>query len=331
VITAHGQMPGSQMEEVMELFIDGAYDVLVCTTIIESGLDIPNVNTIFINEAQNFGLSDLHQMRGRVGRSNIKAYCYLIAPQRSELSSDAIKRLSAMEQFSDLGSGIQIAMRDLDIRGAGDVFGAEQSGFINDIGAEVYHQILDEAVKELKEEQFSELFREEIAQHTHHWVEDCQFETDSFARIPEDYMPSASERLIFYKRISTSEKEEQLIQIRTELEDRFGPLPEPILNLFDSVRIRETARQLGFEKLTFKENQFRAVFPSNPNSNYYQSPVFSSLLQVIQKNRNIQLKQAGVKLTLHGNANSLSELLELLRTFASQVILTVPVNQSILE
>ncbi|HHG83819.1 MAG TPA: transcription-repair coupling factor, partial [Bacteroidetes bacterium] len=283
---AHGQLTASKIEKVMSDFIEGEFDVLVCTTIVESGLDIPNANTIIINQAHNYGLSDLHQMRGRVGRSNRKAFCYLFAPHESVLSRDARKRLRAIEEFSDLGSGMHIALKDLDIRGAGDLLGAEQSGFINEVGFEMYQKILEEAVNELKDEEFPELFSEQRKEKKgeQKFVEDTQVETDLNIYIPESYLPIVSERLNFYNRIAYSNGEEELRQISRELIDRFGPIPAQVLGLFDTVRIRQKGRSLGFEKVVLKGTTLRLYFPSNKESAYYSSSHFPILLSWVQAN-----------------------------------------------
>jgi transcription-repair coupling factor (superfamily II helicase) len=289
---AHGQLTPVKMEKVMADFIEGAFDVLVCTTIVESGLDIPNANTIIINQAQNYGLSDLHQMRGRVGRSNRKAFCYLLAPHESLLSRDAKRRLKAIEEFSDLGSGFHIALRDLDIRGAGDLLGAEQSGFISEIGAEMYHRILEEAVLELKEESFSDVFSEEIKRKREVLVEDTQVDTDLNILIPGNYIPAVSERLTFYNRIAASANEEELRHISIEMMDRFGPLPEAVLGLLDTVRVRWLGRQLGIEKVALQGDLLRIYFNSNKDAPFYTSPVFPRMLGYIQSHpRRMKLKE----------------------------------------
>lgn len=285
---AHGQLPPSKIEAIMKDFIEGAYDVLVATTIIESGLDIPNANTIIINQAHNYGLSDLHQMRGRVGRSNRKAFCYLFAPHETVLSQDARKRLKALEDFSDLGSGFHIALKDLDIRGAGDLLGAEQSGFINEVGYEMYQKILEEAVNELKEEEFPELFEEEreLKEREQSYVEDTQVETDLDIFIPERYLPSVPERLKFYNRIAAAVDESEMRVISRELIDRFGPIPPQVMGLFDTVRIRLLGRHLGFEKVVLKGDTLRLYFPSNKESKFYSSSLFPVLLSWVQRNAN---------------------------------------------
>ena len=222
IAVAHGQMEGSKLEDIMLGFINGDYDVLLCTTIVESGLDIPNANTIIINDAHRYGLSDLHQLRGRVGRSNKKAFCYLLTPPLNTLTQEAQKRLRALEEFSDLGEGINIAMRDLDIRGAGNILGAEQSGFINDIGFETYHKILDEAILELKETEFQDIFDKEEEKS---YVADCTIETDMEVRFPADYINSTQERVSLYSELDRTKTEESLMKFTDHLIDRFGPIP----------------------------------------------------------------------------------------------------------
>lgn len=283
---AHGQLPPPKMEKVMTDFIEGAFDVLVSTTIVESGLDISNANTIIIDDAHTYGLSDLHQMRGRVGRSNRKAFAYLFAPHETLLSRDARKRLKAIAEFTDLGSGFHIALKDLDIRGAGDLLGAEQSGFINEIGYEMYQKILEEAVDELKEEQFPELFKEEIERKKEDksFVDDCQVETDLNILIPESYLPVISERLNFYNKIAASRNEEEFRTIQRELIDRFGPIPAEVLGLFDTVRIRQIGRLLGFEKVVLTQDLLRLYFPSEKTSAYYSSSLFPMILSWVQAN-----------------------------------------------
>lgn len=282
VAVGHGQMDGEKLEEILLDFIEGEYDILVATTIIESGLDIPNANTIIINQAQNFGLSDLHQMRGRVGRSNKKAFCYLLTPPMSVLTNEAKQRLRAIEEFSDLGSGFNVAMRDLDIRGAGNLLGGEQSGFISEIGFEMYHKILDEAVHELKETEFADLFVEEIKERK--FVADCQIDTDLEILMPADYVNSVTERLILYKELDSITTEERLQKFGTELRDRFGPLPKQVEELMATIRLRWMAEKLGFEKILLKNMRFIGYFVSNPVSPFYQSEVFSTILKYVQKN-----------------------------------------------
>ena len=280
VLVGHGQMKGDELEEKMLSFINGDYDVLVATTIIESGLDIPNANTIIINNANNFGLSDLHQMRGRVGRSNKKAFCYLLAPPLVSLSPDARKRLQALEQFSDLGSGFQIAMKDLDIRGAGNLLGGEQSGFISEIGFDMYQKILNEAIQELKETEFKELYKDEKEQ----FVQDCQIETDLEILIPDDYITNIAERINLYKELDNSETEEELQNFAMQLRDRFGEIPQSTLEMIDAVRLRWLAKAIGLEKLVLKQNKLVGFFISNQESPYYQSQRFTKVLQFVQQN-----------------------------------------------
>ncbi|MEM9895925.1 MAG: transcription-repair coupling factor [Bacteroidota bacterium] len=284
---AHGQMEGPQLEKVMLKFIEGEYDVLVSTNIIESGLDIPNANTIIINNAHMFGLSDLHQMRGRVGRSNTKAYCYMISPPASVLTSDARKRLMTLEEFSELGDGFKVAMRDLDIRGAGNLLGAEQSGFINDIGFDMYHKILDEAVQELREGEFKELFESDLLKNKEALeaiAEDCNIETDLEALIPEDYVKNISERLSLYTQLDDLKSEEELRDFVHMVRDRFGPLPEGVENLIKTVEIRWNAIALGFEKVTIKSQKMRCYISENKPPEYFQSSTFGDILNFVKSN-----------------------------------------------
>lgn len=279
---AHGQMEGDRLEKVMVRFIDGDYDVLVSTNIIESGLDIPNANTIIINQAHMFGLSDLHQMRGRVGRSNKKAFCYLVTPSASTLTADSRKRLAALEEFSELGDGFKVAMRDLDIRGAGNLLGAEQSGFITDLGFDTYHKILDDAIQELKETDFRELFATELAEKARIIVQDCVIETDLEILIPETYVSNVSERLQLYSRLDSIKNEKQLHEFSSELLDRFGPMPRSVEELINSVRLRWLGEKLGFEKLVLKNDKMRAFFISS-NDAYFRSDVFGHILKHVQR------------------------------------------------
>jgi transcription-repair coupling factor (superfamily II helicase) len=290
---AHGQMEGHELEERIMDFIDRKFDVLVCTNIVESGVDIPNVNTIIVNNAHQFGLSDLHQLRGRVGRSNKKAFCYLMAPPFSTLPNDSRKRLQTLEQHSELGSGFQIAMRDLDIRGAGNMLGGEQSGFMAEIGFEMYHKILDEAIRELKRSEFRELFKEEISKQDD-YVQDCTIDTDQEILIPDDYVESITERLSLYTRLDSCETEEDLMAFHAELKDRFGPVPREVEDLFDTVRCRKLAVELGFEKMVLKEGMVKCYFVNKPDSPYYDSKVFHSVMDYVQHHtRNARLKQTG--------------------------------------
>jgi transcription-repair coupling factor (superfamily II helicase) len=288
-------MEGDDMENMLLRFMNREYDVLVSTTIVESGLDIPNANTIIINQAHTYGLSDLHQMRGRVGRSNRKAYAYLLAPPVSVLPSDSRKRLQAIQEFSDLGSGIQIAMRDLDIRGAGDILGSEQSGFIADVGYDVYHKILDEAVQELKASQglTEEGYVADTADN------DCQVETDQEVMLPPSYVPQVAERLFFYRQISEATDEDQLIALAKELQDRFGLLPPAALALMDTVRARKLGQRLRLQKITLKAGTLSLSFGPPPQDDYYQSHTFQSILSYVQQHgTRCQLKQKGDRLVL---------------------------------
>ena len=290
---AHGQLEGHQLEEKIFDFIERRYDVLVCTNIVESGVDIPNVNTIVINNAHHFGLSDLHQLRGRVGRSNKKAFCYLLAPPMSTLPDDSRKRLQTLEQFSELGSGFQIAMRDLDIRGAGNLLGGEQSGFMAEIGFEMYQKILAEAVRELKRSDFQELFKEEISKQDD-FVADCTIDTDLEIMIPDSYVENIGERLSLYTRLDQSEDDAELAQMKLELVDRFGPLPTPVNDLFITIQCRRIAIALGFEKLTLKEDTMRCFFINKPDSPYFESQTFKNLLDYTQTSmNNANFKQVG--------------------------------------
>lgn len=306
---AHGQMEGHVLEERIFDFIERRYDVLICTNIVESGVDIPNVNTILVNNAHQFGLSDLHQLRGRVGRSNKKAFCYLLAPPMSTLPDDSRKRLQTLEQHSDLGSGFQIAMRDLDIRGAGNLLGGEQSGFMADIGFEMYQKILDEAIRELKRSDFKELFKEEIAKQDD-FVEDCTIDTDLEILIPDDYVESITERLSLYQRLDNCETEEELELMKTEIADRFGPIPSPVSDLFITVRCRKLAVDLGFEKMSLKDNTLRCFFINRPDSPYYESALFDKIIRFLQTETNkAKLKQTGRLFMLIGeNMKTMNEV-----------------------
>ncbi|SEE00737.1 transcription-repair coupling factor [Tenacibaculum sp. MAR_2010_89] len=278
----HGQMEGKKLEELMLGFMNNEFDVLVSTTIIESGLDVPNANTIFINNANNFGLSDLHQMRGRVGRSNKKAFCYFITPPYHHMTEDARKRIQALELFSDLGSGLNIAMKDLEIRGAGDLLGGEQSGFINDIGFDAYQKILHEAIEELKENEFKELYNTED-KGPKEYVKEVQIDTDFEILFPDDYVNSVSERLSLYNKLSNLTTEEELLVFESEIIDRFGEYPTQVADLLDSVRIKWLAKELGLEKMILKQKRMIGYFVSNQQSDFYQTEAFSKMLQYVQK------------------------------------------------
>lgn len=301
-IVGHGQMEGPKLEKVMIDFMSGDYDVLIATTIIESGLDIPNANTIYINNAQNFGLSDLHQLRGRVGRSNRKAFCYLLAPPVTMQTPEARRRLRAIEEFSDLGSGFHIALQDLDIRGAGNMLGGEQSGFIADIGFETYNRILDEAMQELKETEFRELFEEEKEKPTGEkirYVNDCTVETDLEIYLPEDYIENIAERIRLYRELDNFKTEEELESFSKQLKDRFGPLPQAVLDLIQIVKMRWLAMDLGFEKFILKNKKLILYFVSDQESSYYRSPAFSLILNHVQKYpQKFRMKEGQNKLSL---------------------------------
>lgn len=295
---AHGQMDGAKLENVMLKFMEGEYDVLVSTNIIESGLDIPNANTIIINRANMFGLSDLHQMRGRVGRSNKKAYCYLLVNHLTALTTDARKRLQTLEEFSELGDGFKVAMRDLDIRGAGDMLGAEQSGFITDLGFDAYHKILDEAIAELKQEEFAELFAEELARNQK-LVSDTIIETDLELLIPEWYVSNISERLSLYTQLDDIEEESQLEAFTQMLSDRFGVLPASVFDLIKTVRLRWAAQKLGMEKLTLKEKTMRGTFVPATRQDFYNSDLFGQVLRYVQvHSKNTRLKEVNQRVML---------------------------------
>ncbi|NNE28451.1 MAG: transcription-repair coupling factor, partial [Saprospiraceae bacterium] len=280
IAMAHGQMESKNLEKTLLEFIDRRYDVLVSTNIIETGLDIPNANTIIINNANQFGMSDLHQLRGRVGRSNRKAFCYLFAPPLSALTPDARKRLKTLEEFSDLGSGFNIAMKDLDIRGAGNLLGAEQSGFISDIGYETYQKILEEAVQELKETEFKDLFKEELSK-DRKFVRDVQIETDLEMLIPDDYVTNIQERLKLYTELDSLKNEDALEKFATMMRDRFGKVPRPVLELFDGLRLRWLCTELGFERLILKSNKLRCYFITNPQSPFYETAFFQNMLRYV--------------------------------------------------
>ena len=308
----HGQMDGHQLEKVMLGFVEGDFDVLVSTTIVESGLDIPNANTIIINDAQNYGLSDLHQLRGRVGRSNRKAFCYLLAPPLSILSDEARKRLKAIEEFAEIGSGFNIAMRDLDIRGAGNILGAEQSGFITEIGFEMYQKILDEAMHELKLAEYSDLYADELDTK---YVKECQIETDLEILIPDAYISNITERLSLYKELDNIETEEELMAFQEKLIDRFGPVPTETQELLSALRLRMLARTIGFEKLILRNQLMTGHFISNETSAYYQSEIFTAVLKYVQTHTNsCRMKEGSGKLSItFQRVSNVSDALKILR------------------
>lgn len=310
---AHGQMEGDRLERTMTRFIEGEFDVLVSTNIIESGLDISNANTVLINNAHYFGLSDLHQMRGRVGRSNRKAFCYLLTPPPSVLTSDARKRLQTLEDFSDLGEGFKIAMRDLDIRGAGNLLGAEQSGFVNDLGFEMYHKVLDEAVQELRESEFKDLFETKpgdlkIA------LPDTVIETDLTVVIPERYVQNISERLALYTRLDSIKNEEELVAFQQEVQDRFGPMPEEVISLIKMVNVRWKAERLYLEKLTLKNTIVKGYFVSNGNDAFFTGDQFGKVIDYVKRNPvKCSLKESkGRPIFTHTDVDSVEQLNEVL-------------------
>jgi transcription-repair coupling factor (superfamily II helicase) len=314
----HGQLDGKKLEELMLAFMEGEFDVLVATTIIESGLDVPNANTIFINNANNFGLSDLHQMRGRVGRSNKKAFCFFITPPYSAMTEEARKRIQALTQFSELGSGFNIAMKDLEIRGAGDLLGGEQSGFINEIGFETYQKIMNEAIEELKENEFKELYQDENDNETKEYVKDLQIDTDYEILFPDDYINNITERLNLYNELSQIKDEATLQQFEQKLIDRFGALPKPAIALLNSVRIKWKATAIGLEKVVIKQGKMVGYFISDQQSDFYQTSRFMKVLQFVQQNGNLcKMKEKetknGLRLLLtFENVKSINKALELL-------------------
>lgn len=320
IAVGHGQMDGKKMEELMLGFINGAFDVLVSTTIVESGLDVPNANTMFINNANNFGLSDLHQMRGRVGRSNKKAFCYFITPPYSAMSEDARKRIGALEQFTELGSGFNIAMKDLEIRGAGDLLGGEQSGFINEIGFDTYQKILNEAIEELKENEFRDVYQEDHPPaHEKEYVKDTQIDTDFQLLFPDDYINSITERLNLYTELNNLNSEEELQRYEAELVDRFGDLPAEAVDLLNSVRIKWIAAKIGLEKVVMKKGKLIGYFIADQNSSFYQTRTFGRVLQYVQAHpRLAKMKEKetrnGLRLLLtFDKIDSVDKALEVLR------------------
>jgi transcription-repair coupling factor (superfamily II helicase) len=314
----HGQMEGKKLEKLMLSFINGEFDVLVSTTIVESGLDVSEANTIFINNANNFGLSDLHQMRGRVGRSNKKAFCYFITPPYSVMTEDARKRITALEQFSELGSGFNIAMKDLEIRGAGDLLGGDQSGFINDIGFDTYQKILNEAIEELKENEFRDLYAETEDVELKDFVKDTQIDTDFELLFPDDYINNIAERLNLYTKLNELSTEEELLKFEAELEDRFGELPTQAVDLLNSVRIKWIAAKIGLERVVLKKNKMVGYFIADQNSRFYQTANFTKVLQYVQTHKqNCTMKEKqtrnGLRLLLtFDRINSIDKALKVL-------------------
>ncbi|MBO0323804.1 transcription-repair coupling factor [Muricauda sp. CAU 1633] len=324
----HGQMEGKKLEQLMLAFMNGEFDVLVSTTIVESGLDVTNANTIFIHNANNFGLSDLHQMRGRVGRSNKKAFCYFITPPYEVMTPDARKRIEALEQFTDLGSGFNIAMKDLEIRGAGDLLGGEQSGFINEIGFETYQKILAEAIEELKENEFKELYDEVESGKEKTYVKELQLDTDFELLFPDDYINNITERLNLYTQLNEVQDEEELQKYEAELVDRFGELPEQAEDLLNSVRIKWIATHLGLEKVVLKKGKFIGYFIADQQSDFYQSPAFTQVLQYVQSHpQQAKLKEKqtrnGLRLLLvFDKVTSVEKALKVLSPFKQEFSLS---------
>lgn len=319
VAIAHGQMPPEQLEKIIVEFINYDYDVLLSTTIVENGIDIPNANTIIINDAQRFGLSDLHQMRGRVGRSNRKAFCYLLAPPKSVLNVDARRRLEALENFSDLGSGFALAMQDLDIRGAGNLLGAEQSGFMEDLGYETYQKILSQAVTELKNDEFGDLYADEMAQGKDvggdEFVDDCSVESDLQTYFPDTYVPGSSERMLLYRELDNMVDDDQLAAYRRRLVDRFGPVPHEGEELMRVVTLRRLGRRLGCERIILKQGRMGMQFISNSDSAYYKSQTFGRVLDFIAVHaRRCDLREVKGRRMMHvANVHSVEEAVALLR------------------
>lgn len=319
IAVGHGQMDGKKLEALMISFMNGEFDVLVSTTIIESGLDVTNANTIFINNANNFGLSDLHQMRGRVGRSNKKAFCYFITPPYEVMTNDARKRIQALEQFTELGSGFNIAMKDLEIRGAGDILGGEQSGFINEIGFDAYQKILSEAISELKENEFKDLYEEVEGAQEKIYVKETQIDSDFELLFPDDYINNITERLTLYTNLNTLKEEEELVKFEKELVDRFGELPTPAVDLLNSVRIKWIANQIGLEKIVMKQKKLIGYFIADQQSDFYQSSVFTRVLQFVQANSKVcKMKEKqtrnGLRLLLvFENINTVEKALKVLQ------------------
>ena len=318
----HGQLDGKKLEHLMLGFMNNEFDVLVSTTIIESGLDVPNANTIFINNANNFGLSDLHQMRGRVGRSNKKAFCYFITPPYSAMTDDARKRITALEQFNELGSGINIAMKDLEIRGAGDLLGGEQSGFINEIGFETYQKILAEAIEELKEKEFKDLYSESDKNFKNRtFVKEVTIDTDFELLFPDDYVNNITERLNLYTKLNDIKNEKELKVFEKDLIDRFGELPAEVTDLLNSVRIKWAAIGMGLERIVMKKGRFVGYFISDQQSDFYQSQAFSNILQFVQTNAaRVKMKEKqtrnGLRLLLTiEKVTSIHQILEVLHRF----------------
>ncbi len=319
----HGQMEGRLIENIMFDFVHGDYDVLIATTIIESGLDIPNTNTIFINNAHHFGLSDLHQLRGRVGRSNKKAFCYLLAPPLNLLTREAQRRLKAIEEFAELGSGFNIAMQDLDIRGSGNLLGAEQSGFIADVGFETYQRILDEAMHEIREEEMKGVIPGTTDRPTmgkkqsENYLDDCQIDTDMEIMFPDSYVSNISERIRLYKELNNIESDNELEAFRERLTDRFGTVPAPAIDLLNMVRLRRLSCRMAVEKIVVRNETMVMHFISDPDSTFYKSNTFMKLISLVNENhRHFKVKQTESKLIISTkNVKNIEQAINILSSF----------------
>ena len=328
IAIGHGQMKPEELEKIIMGFINYDYDVLISTTIVENGIDIPNANTILINDAHRFGLSDIHQMRGRVGRSNKKAFCYLMAPPKAFLPPDARKRLEAVESFSELGSGFNLAMQDLDLRGAGNLLGAEQSGFMEDLGYETYQKILSQAITELKNEEFGDIYEEEIASGREvrgdEFVEDCSLESDLEMYFPDHYVPGSSERMLLYRELDNIESDNELEAYQRRLEDRFGKIPREGVELMQVVPLRQLGKQLGCEKIILKQGNMQMRFVSKTDSPFYHSSAFSKVLRFVNKHlRRCQLNEAYGRNSLNiKNVPTVGEAVFLLREMINETVLT---------
>ncbi len=323
IAVAHGQLDADKLEKTLVDFIEGKFDVLVCTNIIETGLDIANANTMIINNAHQFGMSDLHQLRGRVGRSNKKAFCFLFAPPLSVLTTDARKRLKTLEEFSDLGSGFQIAMRDMDIRGAGNLLGGEQSGFIADIGYETYHKILEEAITELKETDYKDLFKEENDKKKE-YVRDVDIDTDTEMLIPDSYVSNIQERLLLYTQLDKLKSEEDILKFTQNLKDRFGNIPPQVYELFEGLRMRTNSKKLGFERIIIKNRKLNCYFISSPQSSYFETDTFNNIMQYVAKEghfKGLSIKQSKNYLILTKEGiKSLKQASEIIADLVTKVL-----------
>jgi transcription-repair coupling factor (superfamily II helicase) len=319
VAMAHGRMTPDQLEDTLVKFANGTYDVLVSTNIVETGLDIPNANTMIIDRAHMMGLSDLHQLRGRVGRSNRQAYCYLLCPNFDTLDGKMRNRLEVIERFSELGSGFSIAMEDLNIRGAGNILGGEQSGFITDIGYDTYQKILNEAIQELKETDFRHLFEEELSKKKS-FVRDVQIEMDVEMRIPDNYVNNIAERLSLYSELDRLSNEEEIAHFEQRIEDRFGKSPWQVKELFNGIRVRHICKELGFERLLLRNGVLRCFFVTNPQSPYYDSNMFQRIMQypIATGDRHVQFKQISNLYTfVHNNTKTVADVLQILNKLST--------------